>query len=127
MVRISPEAAGNAAPRTLHPLRTDVAIVVSGGQLIGARSTLLGVLHREHFTSSHGNPPVIARPIVGDGCAGPPSLHILSFQLWHARLSASQISASPTRRFSCERSANMPVVARDITSSLLRGFPVTAG
>ena len=77
MVRISPDAAGNAAPRALHPLRTDVAIVVSGGRLVAARSTLLGVLHREHFTSSHGNPPVIAWPIVGDGCAGPPSLHIL--------------------------------------------------
>jgi hypothetical protein len=93
MVRISPDAAGNATPRALHPRRTDVAIVVSGGRLIAARSPLLGVLHREHFTSSHGNTPVIAWPIVGEGCAGPPSLHILSFQLWHARLSASRISA----------------------------------
>jgi hypothetical protein len=37
-----------------------------GGRLIAARSTLLGVRHRLHFTSSHGNPPLIACPIVGD-------------------------------------------------------------
>jgi hypothetical protein len=36
-----------------------------------------------------------------------PSLHIFSFQLWHERLSASRISASPTRRFSSERSARL--------------------
>jgi hypothetical protein len=33
---------------------------------MAARSTLLGVRHREHFTSSHGNPPLIAWPIVGE-------------------------------------------------------------
>jgi hypothetical protein len=78
---------------------------VSGGRLIAARSTLLGVRQRLHFTSSHGNPPLIDCPIVGDGCAGPPSLHIFSF-----------------RRFSCKRSANIPVIARAFTSSLLRAF-----
>jgi hypothetical protein len=28
----------------------------------------------------------MAWPIVGEGCAGPPSLHIFSFQLWHERV-----------------------------------------
>jgi hypothetical protein len=43
-------------------------------------------------------PPLIACPIVGDGCARPPSLHILSFQLWQARLSASRIRALSNER-----------------------------
>src|SRR3981189_2608164 len=44
---------------------------VPAGGLIAARSALLGVRHRLHFTSSHGKPPLIAWPIIGDGCAGP--------------------------------------------------------
>jgi hypothetical protein len=44
---------------------------VSAARLIAARSTLLGVLHRLHLTSSQGKPPLIACPMVGDGCAGP--------------------------------------------------------
>jgi hypothetical protein len=52
----------------------------------------------------------------------PPSLHIFSFQLWHARLSASRIKASPTRRFSCERSARMPVMTRDFAISFVRAL-----
>jgi hypothetical protein len=41
----------------------------------------------------------------GEGSIGPPSLHIFSFQLWQARLSASRINASPTRRFCSDCSA----------------------
>jgi hypothetical protein len=40
---------------------------------------------------------------------------------------ATRINASPTRRFSCERSAKIPVIARAFTSSFAQGLPVTAG
>jgi hypothetical protein len=44
MVRISPDAAGNAAPRALHPLRTDVAYwhetdVSTGSEMSAYRGT----------------------------------------------------------------------------------------
>jgi hypothetical protein len=106
--------------------RGQKAVDESGGRLIAAGSALLGVRHREHFTSSHG-PPLMVWPIVGEGCAGPPSLHIFSFQLWHERLSASRISASPTRRFSSERSARIPRHRTGLHKFLAQGLPVTAG
>src|SRR5258705_13953201 len=48
--------------------------------------------------------------------------HMRSFHDWHARLSASRISASPSRRFSADRSAKMRVIARDFESSFLRAL-----
>jgi hypothetical protein len=64
----------------------------------------------------------MAYPIVGDGCAGPPSLHMRSFLDWHARLSASRISTSPARRFSSARLARIPVMARALLNSLSRAL-----
>jgi hypothetical protein len=54
---------------------------VVGGCFIAARSTSLGVLHRAHWISSHGKPPLTAWSMVGDGSIGSPSLHMRSFQL----------------------------------------------
>jgi hypothetical protein len=107
---------------------TDLSVRMTATRLwmVAARSMLLGVRHRLHFTSSHGRPPLIACPIVGEGCAGPPVLHIFSFQLWHARLSASRISASPTRRFLCALGQNA-CHRPGLHKLLAQGLPVTAG
>lgn len=82
-----------------------------------ARSTLLIVRQRAHWTSSQGKPPLIACPIVGEGWAGPPSLHIFSFHDWQARLSALRISASPCDRNCSDCSPRIFAIARDLTSS----------
>ncbi len=86
------------------------------------RSTLRGVLQREHLISSQPSPPLMACSMVGDGSIGPPSAHIRSFQLWQARLSASRISASPDARFSAARSARILVIARALVSSFASAF-----
>src|SRR3984957_21306731 len=46
---------------------------VVGGCFMAARSTSLGVLHRAHWISSHGKPPLTAWSIVGDRSIGSPS------------------------------------------------------
>src|SRR3984957_38529 len=61
---------------------------VVGGCFMAARATALGVLQREHWSPSHGKPPLIAWSMVGDGSIGSPSDHIRSFQLSQSNRSA---------------------------------------
>ena len=82
-----------------------------------ARSTLFGVLQREHSISSQGKQPLIACSIVGDGSMGSPALHMRSFHDRHDKLSASQISASPRARASTDRCARIEVITIALRSS----------
>ena len=61
----------------------------------------------------------MAWSIEGDGSTGPPSAHILSFQLWQRRSSASRISASPAARFSADAAARIVVIAGRAHSSFV--------
>jgi hypothetical protein len=95
---------------------------VVGGYFIAARSTSLGVLHRAHWISSQGKPPLTAWSIVGDGSIGSPSDHMRSFQLSQSSLSACLISASPLARISTDCEARMLAIARALPSSLVRAL-----
>src|ERR1700733_14936867 len=95
---------------------------VVGGCFMAARSTSLGVLHRAHWISSHGKPPLTAWSIVGDGSIGSPSLHIRSFQLSQSSLSACLIIASPFARISADCEARILVLARALPSSFVKAL-----
>src|ERR1700726_1664053 len=89
---------------------------------MAAKSTSLGVLHRAHWISSQGKPPLTAWSMVDDGSIGSPSLHIRSFQLSQSSLSAYWIIASPLARISADRVARMLAIARALPSSLFKAF-----
>lgn len=93
---------------------------VVGTCFIAARSTSLGVLHREQRSSSHGKPALMAWSIVGEGSIGSPSDHIRSFQLSHSNLSACCSMISALARISVDCAVRMLAIARDLPSSFLR-------
>jgi hypothetical protein len=89
---------------------------------MAARSTSLGVLQREHWISSQGNPPLIAWSIVGDGSIGSPSDHIRSFHDSQSSLSACCSMVSALALISADCAARMLVIARVLPSSLFRAL-----